>query len=130
MKDVSKELGLKFVIFAIIMISECFFVSNSLCQRAQESPGPCGPPKLRKVLKSLSEPAGLEQKNSKRLRLSQILFIGHPQTCLYPHVLNILETPVTVTPQQKISKNFKFIQNSLEILNVYFWGDNVYFWAK
>ena len=50
--------------------------------------------------------------------------------------LDIFETPVTVTPQQEISKTLKFFQNSLDLLNVYFWGDNayfggdnVYFWA-
>ena len=35
---------------------------------------------------------------------------------------------IPVTPQQKI-ENFKFFKNSLEILNVYFWGKNVYFWG-
>ena len=31
-----------------------------------------------------------------------------------------------MTTQQKISITFKFFKNSLKILNVYFWGDNVY----
>ena len=26
-------------------------------------------------------------------------------------------------------KNFKFLKNSLKILNVYFWGTSVYFWG-
>ena len=43
--------------------------------------------------------------------------------------LDIFETPVTVTPQQEISKSLKFFQNSLKILNVCFWGDNVYCWG-
>ena len=38
------------------------------------------------------------------------------------------KTPVTVTPQQKISKTLNF-QNSLKILNLYFWADHVYFWG-
>ena len=44
-------------------------------------------------------------------------------------MLDIFETPVTVTPQTENFKNFKFFKHSLEILNVYFWGDNVYFWG-
>ena len=37
-------------------------------------------------------------------------------------MLDIFETPVTVTPNKK-KKNFKFF---LAILSVYFWGDNVF----
>ena len=43
--------------------------------------------------------------------------------------LDIFETPVTMTPQQKISKSFNSCKNYLKILNVYFWGTNVYFWG-
>ena len=45
-----------------------------------------------------------------------------------PLELDIFETPVTVTPQQKISKTLN-LPKFLEILNVYFWGDNAYFWG-
>ena len=48
---------------------------------------------------------------------------------LIPYDLDILKPDVTVTPQQEISKTFKFFQNPLKILNVYFGGDNVYFWG-
>ena len=48
---------------------------------------------------------------------------------------DICETPVTETPQQKISKTL-ILPNSLERLNVsfggndvYFGGNNVYFWV-
>ena len=34
---------------------------------------------------------------------------------------------MTVTPPTGNLKNSKFFQRSLNILNVYFWGDNVYF---
>ena len=44
--------------------------------------------------------------------------------------LDIFETPVTVTPQQEISKTFKLFKNSLKILNIDFWGKSVYFWGK
>ena len=45
-------------------------------------------------------------------------------------VLDIFETPVTMTPQQKISKTLNSSQSALKILHVYFWGDNVYFWGN
>ena len=44
--------------------------------------------------------------------------------CDKPSFSDICGTPVTVTPQQRISKTF---QNPLKILNVYFRGDNVHF---
>ena len=45
--------------------------------------------------------------------------------------IDVFETPVTVTLQQEISKkNFKFFENSLKILNVYFWGKNIDFWER
>ena len=43
--------------------------------------------------------------------------------------LDLFETPVTVTPQQRNFKNFTFFKTSLKILDVYFWGKNVYFWG-
>ena len=42
-------------------------------------------------------------------------------------VLDIFETPVTVTPQQEISKTLNSAQISLKMLSVYFWGTSVYF---
>ena len=42
--------------------------------------------------------------------------------------LDIFETPVSDPPTRNFL-NFKFFQNSLNILNVYFWGKNVYFWG-
>ena len=48
---------------------------------------------------------------------------------LGPQKLDNFETPVTVTPQQKISKTLNSSKNSLKILSVYFWGDSVYFWG-
>ena len=51
--------------------------------------------------------------------------------------LDIFEIPVTVTPQQTISKTLNSSKTSLKVLNVYFggdriyfWGDNVYFWGN
>ena len=38
--------------------------------------------------------------------------------------MDIVETSVTVTPQQEISKTL----NSFKFLNVYFWGDKVHYW--
>ena len=48
-------------------------------------------------------------------------------TCM-PPILDIFETPVTMTPppQQEISKTAN-LPKFPKILNVYFWGDNVYF---
>ena len=45
-------------------------------------------------------------------------------------ILDTFETPgpVTVTPPTRNFKNFKFFPNSLKILNVDFWGDNIHFW--
>ena len=48
------------------------------------------------------------------------------QWALKGQKLDIFETPVTVTPQQKNFKNFQFFPNSLEILNLYFWGEDVH----
>ena len=48
---------------------------------------------------------------------------------LNPSSLDIFETPVTVTPQQKISKTLNSSNIPSKILNVYFWGKNVYFWG-
>ena len=56
--------------------------------------------------------------------VQQLIF---PRGKADPLTLDIFETPVTMTPQQEISKNFKFFKNSLKILNVYsFGGKNVY----
>ena len=41
--------------------------------------------------------------------------------------LDIIETPCDRAPPTENFKNSRFFQNSLKILNVYFWGDKVYF---
>ena len=38
--------------------------------------------------------------------------------------------PCDRDPPTENFKNFKFLENSLKILNVYFWGKNVYFWVR
>ena len=46
------------------------------------------------------------------------------------YIFDIFETPVTMTPQQEISKTPNSLQLLLGILNIYFWGDNIYFGGK
>ena len=45
-----------------------------------------------------------------------------------PRNSDIFETPVTVTPQQEISKTLNSSKIPFKILNVYLWGTSVYFW--
>ena len=40
--------------------------------------------------------------------------------------LDIFETPVTVTPQQEISKTLSSSKTPHKILNVYFWGKKTF----
>ena len=62
---------------------------------------------------------------------------NHPGSCErqpdqeYDNVLDIFETPVTVTPPTGNFKNSKFFQNARSILNVYFWGEITFtfFWG-
>ena len=42
---------------------------------------------------------------------------------------DLFETPVTVTPQQEISKTLNSSKIPQKILNIYFWGTSVYFWG-
>ena len=53
-----------------------------------------------------------------------------PSVPLVAFILDIFETPVTVTPQQEISKTLNSSKIPLKILSVYFWGKNVYFWGE
>ena len=48
---------------------------------------------------------------------------------LFDSFIRYFETPVTVTPQQKISETSSSSKILKRILNVYLCGDNVYFWG-